>query len=131
LLRRTRGVTMSNILLAEDDRNFGAVLKNELMEGGYHVDHVSDGVEAVLNFIAKPYHFVLLDIRMPRLGGVDALKIIKKINPSIPVISFSGNAGESEMEETIKCGAMKCLKKPFSLTQLKDDIKNYELDKKS
>jgi two-component system response regulator AtoC len=119
---------MVDILLAEDDRNFGAVLKNELMEGGYNVDHVSDGVEAVLNFVAKPYHFVLLDIRMPRLGGVDALKIIKKINPNIPVISFSGNAGKSEMEETIKCGAMKCLKKPFNLTQLKkyiDEILEY------
>ena len=119
---------MVDILLAEDDRNFGTVLKNELMEEGYHVDRVPDGVEAVLNFVAKPYHFVLLDIRMPRLGGVDALKIIKKINPSIPVISFSGNAGESEMEETIKCGAMKCLKKPFNLTQLKkyiDEILEY------
>ncbi len=119
---------MVDILLAEDDRNFGAVLKNELMEGGYNVDHVSDGVEAVLNFVVKPYDFVLLDIRMPRLGGVDALKIIKKINPNIPVISFSGNAGESEIEETIKCGAMKCLKKPFKLTQLKkyiDEILEY------
>jgi DNA-binding NtrC family response regulator len=113
---------MVDILLADDDRNFGAVLKNELMGGGYNVDHVFDGVDAVLNFMAKPYHFVLLDIRMPRLGGVDALKIIKEINPNIPVISFSGNAGESEMEETIKCGAMKCLKKPFNLTQLKKYI---------
>jgi two-component system response regulator AtoC len=113
---------MVDTLLAEDDRNFAAILKNELIEGGYHVGHVSDGVEAVLNFVAKPYHFVLLDIRMPRLGGVDALKIIKKINPNIPVISFSGNAGENEVEETIRCGAMKCLRKPFKLMHLKKYI---------
>jgi len=83
-----------------------------------------NGVEAVLNFIRKRYDFVLLDLRMPRLSGTDALRIMKDINPSVPAIAFSGNAGSSEMAETLQCGAIKCFSKPFAIAQLKEDIKN-------
>jgi CheY-like chemotaxis protein len=118
---------MPNILLGEDDKNFGLVLKKELEEGQYTVDLVSNGVEAVLGFLTNYYDFVLLDIRMPRLNGNDALRIIKKINPRVPAITFSGNAGNGEMEESVECGAIKCLRKPFGVGQLRNDIKRYVL----
>jgi DNA-binding response OmpR family regulator len=68
-----------NILLAEDDKNFGLILKKELEEDYYSVDLVPNG--AVINFLKSLYDFVLLDLRMPRLNGLDALRIIKNINP--------------------------------------------------
>ena len=114
-----------NILLADDDKNFGLILKSELEEDHHRVDLVPNGVEAVLNFIKKPYDFVLLDLRMPRLSGTDALRIIKNLSPQVPVITFSGNAGRSEMAETLQCGAIKCFSKPFAIAELKEDIKNY------
>jgi two-component system, OmpR family, response regulator len=112
-----------NILLAEDDRNFGSILKSELEQENYRVDLVSNGVDAVLGFINHCYDFVLLDLRMPKLCGTDALRIIKSIRSNVPVITFSGNAGSSEMEETLRCGAIKCFSKPFAVAQLKEDIK--------
>lgn len=114
-----------NILLAEDDRNLGIVMKSELEEDGYTVDLVNDGVEAVLRFINNTYDFVLLDIKLPGLYGINALRIIKKLNPSVPAITFSGNAGNSEMDESIKAGAIICLTKPFGMAQLKDNIKRH------
>ena len=54
-----------NILLADDDKNFGLILKNELEAECHCVDLVSNGVEAVLSFIKNLYDFVLLDLRMP------------------------------------------------------------------
>jgi DNA-binding response OmpR family regulator len=114
-----------NILLADDDRNFGLILKSELEQDHHRVDLVPNGVEAVLNFIKNPYDFVLLDLRMPRLSGTDALRIIKNLSPQVPVITFSGNAGTSEMAETLQCGAIKCFSKPFAIAELKRDIKNY------
>ena len=116
-----------NILLAEDDRNFGLILRGELQEENCRVDLVPNGVEAVLSFIDNPYDFVLLDLRMPRLGGTDALRIIKTINPQVPAITFSGNAGSSEITESIACGAIKCFTKPFEISQLKREIKDYIL----
>lgn len=114
-----------NILLAEDDRNLGIVIKSELEEENYIVDLVNDGVEAVLRFINNTYDFVLLDIKLPGLYGINALKIIKKLNPNVPAIIFSGNAGNSEMNESIKAGAIICLTKPFGMAQLKDNIKRH------
>lgn len=111
------------ILLAEDDKNFGQVLKKELEEERYSIDLVQDGLQAVLRFIDKPYDLVLLDIVMPKLDGINALRIIKKMNPHVPVIAFSGNAGAEKMQEVIQCGAMNCLTKPFKMDSLKELIR--------
>jgi len=116
---------MVTILLAEDDKNFGIVLKKELEEDNYTVDLVSDGVEAVLHFIDNTYDFVLLDIKLPKLDGTNTLRVIKKLNPEIPAITFSGHAGNTEMSESIEAGAIKCLTKPFEIEQLRDNIKWY------
>jgi two-component system response regulator AtoC len=120
---------MLRILLAEDDKNFGRVLQNELEEDGYGVDLATDGVEAVLNFIdnGSDYDFVLLDIKMPRLDGINALRIIKRLRHDVPVITFSGNVGSGEMAESVKAGAIRCLTKPFEISHLKEDIKKYIL----
>jgi DNA-binding response OmpR family regulator len=114
-----------NVLIAEDDKNFGVVLKHELEEENYIVDLARDGVEAVLNFIDREYDLVLLDIKMPNLDGINALRIIKKINRGMPVITFSGNAGTGEMAESLKAGALRCLTKPFEIAALKEEIKKH------
>ncbi|OGP73094.1 MAG: hypothetical protein A2V86_11110 [Deltaproteobacteria bacterium RBG_16_49_23] len=113
---------MVTILLAEDDKNFARVLKRELEEDQHVVDLVNNGIEAILAFIDHAYQFVLLDIKMPGLNGNDALRIIKKLSPSVPIITFSGNAGQTEMAQSIKCGAVKCLIKPFQISELKEMI---------
>ncbi len=114
------------ILLVEDDRNFGRVLKGELADDGREVDLAADGVEAVLKFIEGAYDFVLLDIKMPKLDGINALRIIRKLNPRVPAITYSGNAGSGEMAESVKAGALRCLTKPFEIRQLKDEIERYQ-----
>ena len=119
---------MFNILLAEDDMNFGSILKRELEdESIFNVDHVFNGVEAVLSFKNRRYDFVLLDLRMPRLTGTDALRIIRTINAEVPVITFSGSAGNLERAESIEAGAMRCLVKPFEIGELKEAIRNHVL----
>ncbi len=115
---------MKSILLAEDDKNFGTVLKSEIGDDEYTVTLVKDGVEAVLSFLSHAYDFVLLDIQMPRLNGIDALRIIKKINPWVPALTFSGDAGSQEREESVRAGSINCLAKPFDIGQLKDSIKD-------
>jgi DNA-binding response OmpR family regulator len=119
-----RAGKIMDILLAEDDRNLGLVIKNELEEEDYNIDLVHNGVEAVLNFIEKPYDFILLDIKMPGLDGISTMRIIKKLNPRVPVITFSGNAGPSQIEESGRVGAIKCFMKPFAIRELLDCIKS-------
>jgi len=114
------------ILLAEDDKNLGIVLRSELEQDGNTVDMACDGVEAVMNFIGRPdYDFIILDIKMPRLDGINALRIIKKLDPGVAAITISGNAGSGEMLESVRAGAIRCLTKPFEIAQLKDEMQKY------
>jgi two-component system OmpR family response regulator len=114
------------ILIAEDDKNFGYVLRGELAENGHEIDLALNGVEAVMKFIEQKYDFVLLDIKMPHLDGINALRIIKKLNSSVAAITYSGNAGSGEMADSVKAGAIRCLTKPFAITQLRDELKKYQ-----
>lgn len=114
-----------NILIAEDDKNLGHVLKTELENGGFSVELASDGISAVLKFVEGKFDFVLLDIKMPRLDGIDTLRIIRKIDPSVPAVTFSGNAGGDEMAESVRAGAAACLSKPFEIAQLMGEIRKY------
>ncbi len=116
---------MSKILLAEDDKNFGFVLKGSLEEDGFLVDLVPDGVEAVAAFLDNPYDLVLIDIKMPKLDGINALRLIKKIKSDVPALTFSGNAGSAEMLESIKAGSNRCLVKPFHISELKEEMHKY------
>lgn len=108
----------NRILLAEDDKNLGFIIKNELEDENFLVDLVQNGVEAVLSFIEKRQKIVFLDIKMPKLNGINALRIIKKIDPDITVIAFSGNARQEEIAEILQVGAEKCLIKPFEIQEL-------------
>lgn len=114
------------VLIAEDDKNFGYVLKGELETAGYGADIVPDGVEAVLKFIDGNYGFVLLDIKMPRLDGISALRIMKKLDPEVPALTYSGNAGSGEMAESVKAGALRCLTKPFAISHITEEIRKYQ-----
>ncbi len=114
------------ILIVEDDRNFGYVLTGELETAGYSVDLAADGVDAVLKFIDGRYDFVLLDIKMPKLDGINALRIMKKLRSAVPAITYSGNAGSGEMAESVKAGAIRCFTKPFEISQLTDEIRKYQ-----
>jgi len=111
------------ILLAEDDKNFGIVLKNELEEERYSIDLVHNGVEAVLNFIENAYDLVLIDIKMPKLDGINTLRILKKLNPDVPAIVFSGNSRLADIEDAFEAGVIRYFSKPFVMADLKECIK--------
>jgi CheY-like chemotaxis protein len=64
----------------------------ELQEAGFIAGTAADGVKAVLQVIGGGWDAVLMDIRMPKLDGINALKIIRRIAPHLPVIMFTGQA---------------------------------------
>ncbi|MCX7948673.1 MAG: response regulator [Treponemataceae bacterium] len=122
---------MTKILLADDDHNFATILKKELEEENHQVDHVSNGVDAILKCIANPYDCVVLDLVMPGIDGLGALKIIKRLKPDVPVITISGKAGPREMADAMACGAHTCLKKPFELEVLKKEIQTIRKERRN
>jgi two-component system, NtrC family, response regulator AtoC len=110
------------MLLVEDDKRFGQVLKRELEDEIHLVQLASDGVEAVLDFVDASFDIVLLDVRMPRLNGLDALRIIRKFNPLVPVIVFSADSRPEELLAAGPAGEAMFLAKPFEIARLKREI---------
>lgn len=109
-----------SVLIVDDEE----VIRNLLIEAfsyykGYHVDVASDGIEAMARLDNNFYDVMILDVRMPRKGGLEVLEAIEDRLRVIPkVIVLSGVAKEDEFEIAKKAGAFACIKKPFEIVNL-------------
>ena len=103
--------------MVDDEPVVANLVTRQISSDGYKVDIPNDGVEGVLPFIGNDYAFVVLDIAMPKLGGNDALRIMKAVKPQVPIVTVTGHVGREEMVETVKNGAVACLAKPYTLDQ--------------
>jgi two-component system response regulator AtoC len=113
---------MPTVLIVDDDYDLVEFMADELRFSGWDADVAHDGVEAVLALLDAQYDVILMDIRMPKLDGVNALRIIRKLSPQIPVVMFTGQAGHGDIEESSRLGAFDCLLKPVSRDKLLDTL---------
>jgi CheY-like chemotaxis protein len=109
---------MKRILVVDDEKELAEIVAEQLVNTGYEAGVAFDGVEAVLSVLDHHWDIVLMDIRMPKLDGINALKIIRKLAPDVAVINFTGQTGQAEMAEVLKLGAYGCLFKPIRLEEV-------------
>ena len=123
---------MSNdkILVADDEQSMREFLDIMLKKEGYKVSLASNG-EEVLKLTEKDiFDLVLMDIRMPKLDGISALKKIKAISPETIVIMITAYASADTAIKAMKEGAYDYITKPFKVEEIKLIIKNA-LEKKN
>jgi DNA-binding response OmpR family regulator len=113
----------NKVLIVEDNSGFSRVLKDEIEHSGYEAIAVDNGVDALLRFLEGDIELILMDVVMPKLSGIDALRIIRKIDPAARVIIITGNPTDEMRKEAMKLGAVDFLTKPFSLKSLIEVIK--------
>jgi DNA-binding NtrC family response regulator len=109
---------MKRILVVDDEPDVLEHLTDMLDFAGWQTGSAANGVDAVLKVLDEPWDAVLMDIRMPKLDGINALRLMKRINPGLPVIMFTGQAGQGDMYETARLGAYTCLMKPVQSEKL-------------
>ncbi|NPV86185.1 MAG: response regulator [Anaerolineae bacterium] len=102
----------------DDEKDLADYLADELRMEGYQTASVYDGVEAVITAIESDWDALLMDIRMPNLDGISALKIIRRVKPKLPIIMLTGQARQSETIASLHLGAYACLFKPIKTDQL-------------
>jgi len=107
-----------SIMLAEDDPNLGQLLKNYLIAREYETTLVTDGAKAKELFRKERFHLCLLDVMMPELDGFSLAKIIREIDPHIPIIFLTAKNLKEDVIEGFKSGADDYLTKPFSMEEL-------------
>ena len=103
--------TKPRILLAEDDPNFGTVLKNYLELNDYDVALCADGSEAYDRFIAGNYDVCLLDVMMPKKDGFTLAKEIRDKDSGIPIIFLTAESAERVDLDALEAGALDYLVK--------------------
>jgi len=115
----------NTILIVDDELAIVEELTDILSDEGYDVLIAHNGVDAIDIFKHNRVDLVLLDIKLPKLGGVEAFPMMKKIKPNVPVIIITGTFAKELAEQTIRKGAKDVLYKPFSVEDLITTIKRY------
>ncbi len=112
-----------NILLVEDDPNFGTVLKDYLELNDYTVRLCVDGKEGVNAFQNKLYDLCILDVMMPRKDGFTVATEIRVMDEDVPIIFLTAKTMKEDMLKGFEVGADDYIIKPFDSELLLAKIK--------
>lgn len=114
------------VLIVDDEEVMRKTAANILQKLGYETLTANDGEEAVNVF--KEHHasivLTLLDLSMPKMSGKEAYEEMKKIDPNLKVLIVSGLATEDRVKEVTDLGADGFIKKPYSMVDLAQDVKD-------
>ena len=110
------------VLLVDDEEEFVETLAERMRSRGMDVSTSNSGADALQLVDEEDFDVVVLDLKMPGIDGLDALKRIKHRRPDIQVVLLTGYASVASGVEAIKEGALEFLEKPVDLTSLTDAI---------
>lgn len=119
---------MPNILIVDDERAIRNTLKEILEYEKYKVFEAEDGAKALKMIQENHFDVVLLDIKMPKIDGIEVLEKALPENPDLPFIMISGHGNIETAVECVKKGAYDYLSKPPDLNRLLITVRNA-LDK--
>lgn len=108
----------TSILIVDDDSSLRRTMAMIFERRGYVVETAADGAEAVERVRDRPFDMILMDIRMPVLDGVQALKQIKAMRPEAVVTMMTGFAIEDLLQDALAEGAFALLDKPVSIAEV-------------
>jgi DNA-binding NtrC family response regulator len=112
-----------NLLVVDDEEPLRQLLEAELGDAEeFSVSVAADGGEAINRIQAQVYDVILLDIRMPRVSGIDVLKFVQEYSPTTQVIILTNYADIKTAIQTIKLGAYDFLAKPYDIEEIFNTI---------
>ncbi len=114
----------ARILIVDDESSLREVLSIMLHRQGYQVDTAVDGAQAASRLRSQSYDLVISDIRMPRMSGLELLRLIKEQTPETVVVMITAFSTSDEAVEAMKQGAYDYITKPFNNEEIKQIVKN-------
>ena len=109
---------MCKILVIEDEQRVAELLQSGLEENGYQVSVAMDGIEGLSLFFRDKFDIVLSDIILPKMGGFELCKEIRKTDKDIPILMLTALGGTDDKLEGFDSGADDYLTKPFDFREL-------------
>lgn len=115
---------MAKILIVDDAAFMRMMIKDILTKNGYEViGEAANGIQAVELYKAHQPDLVTMDITMPEMDGIEAVKQIKAVNPAAKVIMCSAMGQQSMVMDAIKAGASDFIVKPFQADRVLEAVK--------
>lgn len=113
-----------NILIVDDEKAVADILKDCISDKERSVDVCYDGLEGIDHIQNNFYDLIIVDLVMPKVGGLDVLKYAKKTNPDVLVIIITGYASLETAIMAVKEGAYDYIRKPCKLEEIKIAVDN-------
>ena len=110
------------ILLVDDEPDIVEVIQDRLEAYGFTVVTAGTGLEALKKLSIEKFNGVFLDVKMPEMGGIEALEEIRKRDTKIPVIIITSSATREAAIDAITKGANEYILKPFEWQELKAKV---------
>jgi len=109
---------IKHVLLVDDEIDFVATLAERLRMRGIKTESVASGMEALSALTNHTFDLMVLDVKMPGMGGLDLLRLVRTQYPDLPVILLSGHGSTSDGMEGMRLGARDYLIKPVDIEDL-------------
>jgi len=114
----------ARVLIVDDEPSIRRTLKEILEFEKYVVDEAGDGLECLVKLKRAQYDVVVMDIKMPKMDGMDALERIQLLAPDTPVVMISGHANIDTAVDAVKKGAFDFISKPPDLNRMLITLRN-------
>ncbi|NOT38742.1 MAG: sigma-54-dependent Fis family transcriptional regulator [Saprospiraceae bacterium] len=121
---------MAKILIVDDEQSIRRALRGILELEKYTVDEAVDGLDCLVKLKQNQYEAIILDIKMPKMDGMEALDKIQQLATDVPIVMISGHATIDTAVEAVKKGAYDFISKPPDLNRLLITLRNA-IDKSS
>lgn len=121
---------MARILIVDDESAIRRALRDILELEKYQVDEATDGLDCLVKLKQNEYDAIILDIKMPKMDGMEALDKIQLLSTDTPIVMISGHATIDTAVEAVKKGAYDFISKPPDLNRLLITLRNA-IDKSS
>jgi len=115
---------MAKILIVDDEQSIRRTLRDILEFEKYKVDEAADGVEALVKLKKDKYDVIIMDIKMPKMDGLETLERINLLAADTPVVMISGHGTVETAVDAVKKGAFDYIQKPPDLNRLLITIRN-------
>ncbi|MCD6355135.1 MAG: response regulator transcription factor [Prolixibacteraceae bacterium] len=113
------------ILLVEDDKALGFIVKDNLKEQGYRVNLAENGQQALDLFREQTFDLIVLDVMLPKIDGFKVAETIRKTNDHIPIIFLTARSMTEDKITGLTIGGDDYISKPFSMEELLLKIKIF------
>lgn len=120
--------TEITVLLVDDEKGYVDVLSNRLARRAIHATRAYGGTQAIQILRKQDFDVVVLDLKMEDMDGIEVLKIMKKMVPTLPVIILTGHGSQTAAREGMDAGAFDYLTKPCEFKELMAKIREAHVD---